>query len=62
MKILICGVGVLASVISAIIVRARNWKDPHKALNIATYIATGIVIVAAILLSVLYNDNWKLMV
>ena len=59
--ILICGVGVLASVISALIIRARNWKDPHKALNIATYIATGIVMVAAILLATLFLGKWKYM-
>ena len=59
--ILICGVGVLASVISAIIVRARNWKDPHKALNFATYVATGIVIVASILLSIFFLGAYKYM-
>ena len=59
--VLICGVGVLASVISALIIRARNWKDPHKALNIATYIATGIVVVASALLAVLYLGQWKFM-
>ena len=60
--ILLCGIGALASVISVIIVRSRNWADPHKALNIATYIATGIVIVASILLSIFFVGNWKLMV
>jgi len=59
--LLICGVGVLASVISAIIVRARSWKDPHKALNVATYIATGIVVVATVLLSIFYLNEWKYM-
>lgn len=59
--ILICGIGVLASVISALIIRARNWKDPHKALNIATYIATGIVVVASVLLAIFYLGAWKYM-
>ncbi len=59
--ILICGVGVLASVISAIIIRARNWKDPHKALNFATYVATGIVIVASVLLSIFFLGAYKYM-
>ena len=59
--ILICGVGVLASVISALIIRARNWKDPHKALNIATYIATGIVVVASVLLAIFFLGQWKYM-
>ena len=60
--ILLCGVGAIAAIISVIIVRARQWADPHKALNIATYIATGIVIVASIVLSIAYVGNWKLLV
>ena len=57
--VLICGVGILASVISAIIVRSRNWKSPHKALNISTYIATGLVVIATILLSIFFLGKWK---
>ena len=60
--ILLCGVGAVAAIISVMIIRARKWADPHKALNIATYIATGIVVVAAVLLAILYVGNWKLLV
>ena len=60
--ILLCAVGAIAAIISVIVVRARKWADPHKALNIATYIATGLVIVASVVLSVLYVKDWKLMV
>ena len=60
--ILLCGIGAIAAIISVIIVRARQWADPHKALNIATYIATGIVIVASVVLSIAYVGNWKLLV
>ena len=59
--ILICGVGILASVVSVLIVRARKWKDPHLALNIATYIATGLVIVASVLLAIFYLGEYKYM-
>ena len=59
--ILICGVGVIASVISVLIVRARKWANPHMALNIATYIAAGIVVVASVLLSVFYLGEYKYM-
>lgn len=55
--ILICGIGVLASVCSAIFMRARKWNKPHQALNIATYFATGIVIVASLLLSIFYMHS-----
>ena len=60
--ILICGIGAIAAIISVIIVRAKKWADPHKALNIATYVATGIVIVASIFLSIFYVGDWKLIV
>ncbi len=60
--ILLCGIGALAAIISVVIVRARKWADPHKALNIATYIATGIVIIAAVTLAIFYVGNWKLLV
>ncbi len=60
--IILCGIGALAAIISVVIIRAKKWADPHKALNIATYIATAIVVVAAILLAVLYVGDWKLLV
>jgi K(+)-stimulated pyrophosphate-energized sodium pump len=59
---LIAGVGVLASVLSVIFIRSRNWQNPHKALNIATYVATAVVVVATVLLSIFYVDKWELMV
>ena len=59
--LLICGVGILASVVSVLIVRAKKWADPHKALNIATYIATGLVVVAAVLLAIFYLGEYKYM-
>ena len=60
--ILICAVGVLASVISTIIVRAKKWSAPHLALNIATYIATGLVVLASVLLSIFFVKDWKYLV
>ncbi len=58
--VLICGFGVVASVISVVIIRARKWNNPHKALNIATYIATGIVVVATVVLALAYVGDYKL--
>ena len=60
--ILLCGFGALASAVSVLIIRARKWNNPHKALNIATYIATAIVVVASVFLAVFYIGDWKLMV
>lgn len=59
--VLICGVGVLAAVLSVLFFRLKNWNNPHKALNIATYVATGIVCLAAVLLALLYVGDWKVM-
>ena len=50
----LAGLGVLASIISVILIRAKDWKDPQKTLDIATYIAVGIVVVASVFLSVFY--------
>lgn len=60
--ILLCGIGAIAAIISILIIRAKQWADPHKALNIATYIATAIVVIAAVLLAIFYVGNWKLLV
>ena len=59
--VLIAAVGVLASVLAVIFIRSRNWTNPHKALNIATYFATGVVVVAAVLLAVFFVKDWKVM-
>ena len=48
--VLICGVGVIAAVLSVLIFRARKWNNPHKALNIAT----GIVLLATIFLAIFF--------
>lgn len=58
--VLIAGVGSIASIVSCLIIRAKNWNNPHKALNIATYIATGVVVVATVVLSLVYVKNYKL--
>lgn len=59
--VLIAAVGVLASVLAVMFIRSRNWTNPHKALNIATYFATGVVVIAAVLLAVLFVKDWKVM-
>ena len=59
--IIICAVGTIASVLSVIFVRSRKWNNPHKALNISTYVAAGVVVIVAALLSILYVGKWQLM-
>lgn len=50
----LAGIGVVASIISVVIIRSREWKDPQKTLDIATYIAVGLVIIATVFLSIFY--------
>ena len=57
--LMIAGIGVLASLISVVFIRIREWKDPQKTLDIATYISTGIVFIATILLAILYLKDAK---
>ncbi|MFA6843109.1 MAG: sodium-translocating pyrophosphatase [Bacilli bacterium] len=52
--LLICALGTVASLISVIIIRSREWHKPQKTLTIATYIAGVIVLVGTLLLSVFY--------
>ncbi|MCR5457575.1 MAG: sodium-translocating pyrophosphatase [Clostridiales bacterium] len=60
--VLICGVGAIASVLSVIFFRLKKWNNPHKALNLATYISTGIVLLATVFLSLFYVGDWKLII
>lgn len=56
--LIICGFGAIACVLSVIFMRMRKWKKPHKALNIATYLAGAIVLVATIVVSIImYKGN-----
>ncbi len=48
---LIAAVGIVASILAQLFVRMKNWENPQKALSIATYVATGIVLLAACLAS-----------
>ena len=59
--IIICAVGTVSSVLSVIFVRSRKWNNPHKALNISTYVAAAVVVIVAALLSILYVGKWQLM-
>ena len=50
----LAGFGIIASIISVLIIRLRDWEDPQKTLDIATYIAVGIEVIASVFLSVFY--------
>lgn len=49
--IIICAIGIIASVISTFFVRGKEGSDPQKALNIGEYASTALVLVASAILS-----------
>lgn len=53
-------VGIVGSILAVIFIRFRKWNNPHKALNIATYVATIIVSIVSLFLAIFYMNNWKL--
>lgn len=55
--IAIAALGIFASIVSVIFVRAKEWENPSKALNIATYVATGAEIIGALILSFIVFKN-----
>lgn len=49
--------GVVASIIGTFFVKGEEGSDPHKALKMSTYVAGGIVVVAAFVMSRMYFGN-----
>lgn len=44
---IIAALGIIAAVAAQLFIRVRNWENPQRALSIATYVATGFVLVGA---------------
>ena len=55
----IAGIGILAAILAQMFVRMKRWEKPQMALNIATYVATGIVIVAAFVASSMFFGEFQ---
>lgn len=50
-------VGILGSIIGSFFVKGKEDSDPHKSLNIGTYVSSGIAIVGALFLSMTLLDD-----
>ncbi len=50
--LLLCAVGIIASILSTVVVRLSKAEDPQKSLNLGEYLTTGIVIIASAIMSV----------
>jgi len=57
--ILLCAVGIIASIISTMIVKLSKSSDPQKSLNIGEYVTTALVIIASALMSVYILGDGK---
>lgn len=55
--LILAGLGVLSALMSVIFIRMKKWKNPSKTLRIATYVAAGIILVAALILSLVLMNN-----
>lgn len=59
--LIVAGIGMFAAVCAVIFIRIRKWQKPQFALTISTYVATGIVLIGAFLLSWFYLglEGWN---
>ena len=57
--LLLSACGVVASIIGALIVRAGNNSNPHRALKSGEYSATALVVAASFLLSYIYFGSFN---
>ncbi|MDR1711338.1 MAG: sodium-translocating pyrophosphatase [Propionibacteriaceae bacterium] len=55
----LAAVGILASIVGIFFVRGKEGGNPAAALNVGTYVSSGIVIVAALVMSYLFFGNFN---
>ena len=55
--LVICAVGIFASIIATFFVRGKDNSNPHKALKMGSYVSAAIVAVGSIVFSVLLFDG-----
>ncbi len=51
--IVLCAIGIIAAIISTLIVASSKGNDPQKSLNLGEYISTGLVLIASAVMSVM---------
>jgi len=55
--LILSGMGILASVLAVIFIRLKDWHQPQKALNTATYSAFFLMLIITFILSAIYFDG-----
>ncbi len=56
---IIAGGGIIAAVLAQAFVRMKKWENPQKALNLATYVATILEVLTALVASLLLFNSVK---
>lgn len=56
---LLSAIGLLSSIIGTLFVRGKDGRNPQKALNTGTYIASALVVISSILLSYFLLDSFR---
>jgi len=57
--VILCAAGIIASILSTVVVANSGGKNPQKSLNIGEYLTTGLVLCVGALLSVRLLGNWN---
>lgn len=57
--VLISAIGLIASIIGTLFVRAKDGSNPQVALNIGTYVSAAVVVIAAFILSLAWLKDVK---
>ncbi len=55
--LVISGLGIIAAIVSVLIVRSSKFNHPQRALNISTYFAVGFMFIASFILSFIFFDK-----
>ncbi|MDR0357513.1 MAG: sodium-translocating pyrophosphatase [Clostridiales Family XIII bacterium] len=57
--LLLSAFGIIASIIGIFFVRGKEGSNPATSLNIGTYVSTALIVVAALVMSKLFFDNFN---
>ena len=57
--LLVAGLGLIASIVGSFFVKGDENSDPHKALKMGSYVASGVVVIVSIVLSKMLFGDFK---
>lgn len=57
--LIVASLGVLSAVLAVIFIRAKDWKNPQKALNISTYMSVLFMLISGLALSLVFFETGR---